>query len=156
MRTIRDKTLILKCEGCGKDFTEYLSHASRRKYCSIKCHAKYRTDRGSFGAENGMWKGGTTIHSSGYRYVADPDNAFKSLGNYIFEHRYVMENWLRENDPKSEYLTTVEGKLFLNPEIVVHHKNHDKLDNRIENLECMTSGEHASHHHEERRQLKQT
>ncbi|MBO1063326.1 HNH endonuclease [Dolichospermum flos-aquae UHCC 0037] len=30
----------------------------------------------------------------------------------------------------------------------VHHINHDKLDNRIENLQIMTCEEHTKHHHQ--------
>ena len=31
---------------------------------------------------------------------------------------------------------------------VVHHLNHDRHDDRIENLQLMTRGEHASHHYD--------
>ena len=37
---------------------------------------------------------------------------------------------------------------------VVHHKNHDKLDNRPENLELMRWGEHAAVHEEFKRVTK--
>jgi hypothetical protein len=52
-------------------------------------------------------------------------------GRYIYEHRYVMEMKL--------------GRL-LRPGEIVHHINHDKTDNRKENLVVMTAREHAIHH----------
>lgn len=36
----------------------------------------------------------------------------------------------------------------LNKDEVVHHINEDKLDNRIENLQLMTRGEHSKLHRE--------
>jgi len=49
----------------------------------------------------------------------------------VKEHRLIMETHLGRK---------------LEPWEVVHHINEDKLDNRIENLEVMSFGDHTKHH----------
>lgn len=57
--------------------------------------------------------------------------ALKINGVKRDEHRYVMEEYLGYKLPS---------------DMVVHHKNGDQKDNRIENLEVMTRPEHARMH----------
>lgn len=52
-------------------------------------------------------------------------------GVEVLEHRHVMEQHL--------------GRKLWRGEIV-HHTNHNRLDNRIENLQLMTRSEHTTHH----------
>ena len=78
-------------------------------------------------------------HKAGYVMIYFPDHPKSTKDGYIMEHDLVMEcyigRWLKEDE-------------------VVHHKNHIKNDNRIENLELLTKKEHARLHMIERHKMK--
>lgn len=103
---------------------------------------------------NPQWNGGRTMHSDGYVYRFAPHHPFASNG-YVFEHRLVMEEWLRENQPDSPFLVELGWAKYLSPDFVVHHKDEDREHNAIGNLECLTAAEHVRHHNDERRRRKQ-
>jgi hypothetical protein len=93
----------------------------------------YDTRRGK---NHPRWNGGKKLDQRGYIRISSHNHPFKDVDGYVFEHRLVMEKHL------GRYLNTTEH---------VHHKNENKSDNRLENLELMTQVEHTRRHSEVRR-----
>lgn len=85
--------------------------------------AKPRPGVGS-GAGNPMWRGGRRMRRDGYVELWTPEGV-------QLEHRVVMEKHLGRALEASE---------------IVHHRDGNKSNNAIENLELMTQREHARHH----------
>lgn len=75
----------------------------------------------------------------GYIGVYLPDESNSKHRTYIMEHVYVMEQAI--------------GRKLKDDE-VVHHINHVRDDNRLENLKLMTRKEHCSFHMKERHAAK--
>jgi len=84
----------------------------------------------------------------GYAYVHRPGHPFANKG-WISEHRAVVEEHLREHDPHNKYLIVLGEDLYLPSEVIVHHINGVKDDNRLENLQPMTNFEHTRLHHDQ-------
>ena len=106
------RTVKKICPACGE---EYSTAPKRpRAYCSTKCRLRSPTKPWN-------WTGGRII-KSGYVFVFKPDHP--SVQNRedkrVLEQRIVMEEHL--------------GRILEHWEMVIH-KNHDRTDNRIENLE---------------------
>lgn len=96
----------------------------RRSKVRIRPHAE-ATGRME---KNGNWRGGRSVGE--YIYLCKKEHPSANYAGYVLEHRLVMEQHL--------------GR-FLDSEEVVHHKNGNKHDNRIENLELFsTNGDHLA------------
>ena len=67
----------------------------------------------------------------------------------VFEHQLIAKFFDSETHSKLYEEGTRNG--WIQGGLVVHHKNHDPLDNRPENLQWMTFREHSAHHAREDR-----
>ena len=146
----RERKVTCVCPNCGKEFLVPQSHKDRRVYCSKRCKYeadKFRTDLSErcSGGKNPMWKGGETISSDGYVCKHIKAHPFAHNG-YVFKHRLVMEKWLKEKNPDSEYLMKLGNNLYLSPDYVVHHLDGNKKNNRRRNLIVCTPSVHRKIH----------
>jgi hypothetical protein len=71
----------------------------------------------------------------GYYYLRSPNHPNAGSTERIAEHRWIMEKHL--------------GR-FLDRNEVVHHKDHNRSNNDIDNLELMTAKQHRAHHNKDK------
>ena len=77
-------------------------------------------------------KGGRTHNAAGYILVfVGKGVKGATTHGYVYEHRHVMERHLGRPLRRNEH---------------VHHRNGDRSDNRIENLEVLSHQKHAREH----------
>ena len=146
------------CKNCGVLFYNpyglSLCVWKKRMFCSKSCSAKVvhvgqkawnkgikkihnspetefkKGDPRVSGKNNHRWNGGRE-KSGNYIQILKRGHPTADKRGRIMEHRFLIEKFI--------------GRLLKKSEIV-HHKNGNKLDNRIENLEIMTRSEHMRHH----------
>lgn len=152
-KTPRDITTLI-CQQCGNPFnvpnSDYRMKKGTVKYCSKKCageaakvgelvncpacgKAFYTTRNKCCSRECARELRKLNYEHKVYTengYVIEYQNGYNKKGN-VKQHRRIMEEHLGRSLKRNE---------------VVHHKNGNRSDNRLENLEVMTAGEHSSLH----------
>lgn len=117
-KSIRYKTSI--CMDCG---VSIYPGSIRCKPCNYK----YRILE-----KNSNWRGGRIESGKGsYVLIKEPSHPNAIKNGYVPEHRKVMADFL------GRALETTEH---------VHHKDGNKLNNNISNLEILSASEHMKHH----------
>lgn len=132
---------IRNCSEAQKVYFKTHDGVMKGKQHSEESKQKMKENRKmTIGKNNPAWNGGRRISKDGYILIYKPDHPFKNKKvNVIPEHRYIVEKWLRENEPNSKYLISVENHIdkFLDPQVVIHHINGIKNDNSLENLQLV-------------------
>jgi len=85
------------------------------------------------GINNPRWHGGIRMERENYILIKSLNHPYANKEGYVREHRLIMEQYLRR---------------FLTPKEVVHHLDHNPLNNAIENLWLFSS--HKEHQKYER------
>lgn len=135
----KSKHTKIVCLICHKEINTFFH--TKRKFCSLQCYyqsliGKKQTQesikkRLRFGKEHHNWKGGRVKTSQGYIMIRLRKHPLNQRGYYP-EHRLVVEKFL------NRYLSKIEE---------IHHINHIKDDNRLENLYLFkTDREHDKYH----------
>lgn len=78
-----------------------------------------------------MWKIRGVVSKGQYNYAIVPGHPNATKNGYVLEHRIVVENSLGYILPRST---------------LVHHKDENKKNNHIDNLEPVSAKEHRSRH----------
>jgi endogenous inhibitor of DNA gyrase (YacG/DUF329 family) len=129
------KTVV--CHTCGKEFIcPDTKGRLNAKFCSHKCKAV------SIGYRD---IGKILLNGSGYYYIRLQVHPFANNGAILY-HRFLVEQYLRENNPKSDFLIKIGENFYLSPHIDVHHINEIKTDNYLSNFYICSHSEHTGLH----------
>lgn len=98
-------------------------------------------------------EGSITIHK-GYYYIITFKHPFR-VNNRISRCRFNLENYLRKYQPNNKYLVEVNRIKYLIPNIIIHHKNFIKDNDKPKNLQILDNqSQHTSLHNKIQKKRK--
>ena len=133
MEHITKGRILVVCSNCKIKYVKWRMELHKENFHDRACYFNFiRKGKHKFigqpGNKHPNWQGGRNyINNEGYRVVWCP-NHHRSHQNVVLEHILVMEEKI--------------GRLLKSKE-EIHHINHERLDNRPENLElCKNHSQH--------------
>ena len=145
----------LKCIRCNKGFETTHNY---RKFCGVKCFNLHRTINFNCHAEGCKLKAVATNlcgkHHIRNKIYGNPNEPFRKnadgTGSIALGYKIITINGKRVREHRYLMEQHIGRRLKPFPFEVVHHKNGNKLDNRICNLEVQTLKNHSKEHTVER------
>lgn len=152
---MREILEIFRCQTCGyetqnkKSFSNHVRYGCKLtqkntettcKYCNKELPERKPSEKGLFCNRRCyfLWKKGVLLGArkervliSNYYYIMNPAHERANKKGYIPEHVAIMEELIGRH---------------LNPEEIVHHIDHNSLNNNLDNLQLMTAHDHLSYH----------
>ena len=124
------------CE-CGKEIsiksTRCKSCSNRNRKGTYKLNHNFKGRKLNVdwsGKNNHNWKGGK-LNQNGYIWIYIPSHPFHNKLGYVQEHRLIMEK---------------EINRYLNLNEIVNHKDGNRSNNNINNLELTNQSKHMKNH----------
>lgn len=117
-----------------------LSKKTRENMSKAQRQVFYDGKRTHKGWKNPAWKGGIWNHSSGYVYIWKPELSWANGKGYIKRANWI---WFKKT-----------GEIIKFP-FILHHKNENKTDDRLNNLIKITRKEHINLHRLKLNKFKQ-
>jgi len=153
--------MVVACVICGKELKVKPYRIKRLKggkiTCSLECTYKLKEETmsgennhqyGLTGHNNSSFKNEDTLTNYGYLLEYCPNHPRPHdqhvQGTRVKKHRLVVERNYKLFD--SKFFEEVDGWIVLKEGYDVHHKDENKLNNDISNLEILSRAEHTSLH----------
>jgi len=127
----RGTKVLRQCLYCGVDFFvsrgQFKAYKGAGKFCSRPHHYDFYRENPT---EHPLYKPGWYLETHSGYLARGMRKSDKSTA-VVRQHRYIMEEHLGRELKTTEH---------------VHHINHNRLDNRLENLQVMSDSEHHKVH----------
>lgn len=114
------------CPGCGREWWLWRSQVPQRTtdYCTVACKRTHHVSIPAGRLHNGR---PARVTTTGYVEVYQPDHPNATRRGWVLEHRLVMAEAIGRPLERHEE---------------VHHRNGDRQDNRLVNLDLLMKSDH--------------
>jgi len=126
----RGGKIIIKCETCNKEMEILPSRIKKYNkwgiFCGLKCKGRWQA-KNILLERSSHWKGGKRLSKDGYVQIYLPNHYRARQCGYVYEHILVAEKKYRKQIKRN---------------ILIHHLNGVRDDNRPENLVLVNNNNH--------------